>query len=382
MSNLLDMSRLQAGVLGVTLEPLAVEDVVAAGDRRARTAARARPRRVPGDPAASSWPTPALLERVLVNLIVNAVRFSPAGGQVVISASAYGEHVELRVVDRGPGIPPEAQERVFLPFQRLGDRQGVGLGLGLALSRGLTEAMGGTLTPEDTPGGGLTMIVSLRTGVLTGKGSLTRVLVVDDEPQILRALRINLRCHALRGGTSRPTAPPRCARPPTGIPTWSFSTWDCRTSTGWRSSRGCVAGRACRSSCSPAGRGSRDKVEALDAGADDYVTKPFGIDELLARIRAVTRRTGAAADEPATVRVGEHVIDLATKTVSGGVRLTPTEWHFLELLARNPGKLISQRQLLNEVWGSSYVKETHYLRQYMAQLRRKLERDPGIPHTC
>jgi two-component system KDP operon response regulator KdpE len=124
--------------------------------------------------------------------------------------------------------------------------------------------------------------------------------------------------------------------------------------------------------------GNQDKVEALDAGADDYVTKPFGIDELLARIRAVSRRTGQEEDL-APVRIGDHEIDLTTKTVSGEVRLTPTEWHILEILLRNPGKLVSQRLLLSEVWGAKYVKEFHYLRQYMAQLRRKLERDPAHP---
>ncbi|MEU7864138.1 DUF4118 domain-containing protein [Nonomuraea sp. NPDC049141] len=161
VSNLLDMSRLQAGVLGVTLEPLAIEDVVPQaiadlGPLRDRV----------HDGFSGEVPEfmadAALLERVLVNLMSNAVRFNPPDRKVVISASSYGEHVELRVIDRGPGIPAEAQERVFMPFQRLGDRQGVGLGLGLALSRGLTEAMGGTLTPEQTPGGGLTMTVSLR----------------------------------------------------------------------------------------------------------------------------------------------------------------------------------------------------------------------------
>jgi two-component system KDP operon response regulator KdpE len=206
---------------------------------------------------------------------------------------------------------------------------------------------------------------------------LTRVLVVDDEPQILRALRINLvaRHYEVAVAPDGTAALRQAAdwHPDLVILDLGLPDLDgvdvIQGLRGWTSVPIIVlSGRT----------GSPDKVDALDAGADDYVTKPFGIDELLARIRAVTRRTGAA-DEPATVRVGEHVIDLATKTVSSGVRLTPTEWHFLELLARNPGKLISQRQLLNEVWGSSYVKETHYLRQYMAQLRRKLERDPGHP---
>jgi two-component system KDP operon response regulator KdpE len=125
--------------------------------------------------------------------------------------------------------------------------------------------------------------------------------------------------------------------------------------------------------------GSQDKVEALDAGADDYVTKPFGIDELLARIRAVSRRSAVQESEFAQISIGDHVIDLVGKTVSGGVRLTPTEWRLLEILVRNPGKLITQRQLLNDVWGTGYLKETNYLRQYLAQLRRKLEPDPGHP---
>jgi two-component system, OmpR family, KDP operon response regulator KdpE len=132
--------------------------------------------------------------------------------------------------------------------------------------------------------------------------------------------------------------------------------------------------------------GSQDKVEALDAGADDYVTKPFSIDELIARIRAVTRRA-APTETPPTVQIGDHIVDLASKTVHAvestdgetDVRLTPTEWQLLEILLRNPGKLISQRQLLTEVWGPTYLRETHYLRQYMAQLRRKLEHDPAHP---
>jgi two-component system sensor histidine kinase KdpD len=162
VSNLLDMSRLQAGVLGVTLEPVAIEDVLPhavddlgpLGDRLATDIP-------PGTPEIMA--DPALLERVLGNLVANAVRHSPAGLPVLVGASRHGDRVEIRVIDRGPGIPPEAHERVFLPFQRLGDRDThTGVGLGLALSRGLTEAMGGTLTPEDTPGGGLTMTVSLR----------------------------------------------------------------------------------------------------------------------------------------------------------------------------------------------------------------------------
>ncbi|WP_043630528.1 response regulator [Nonomuraea candida] len=207
---------------------------------------------------------------------------------------------------------------------------------------------------------------------------MTRVLVVDDEPQMLRALRVNLAARqyevavAADGGTALRQAAewhPDLVILDLGLPDLD-GVEVIQGLRGWTTVPIIVlSGRA----------DSTDKVDALDAGADDYVTKPFSIDELLARVRAVTRRLGQQAEENATVQIGEHVIDLARKTISGGVHLTPTEWHFLELLLRNPGKLISQRQLLTEVWGSAYLKETHYLRQYMAQLRRKLERDPAHP---
>jgi two-component system KDP operon response regulator KdpE len=130
---------------------------------------------------------------------------------------------------------------------------------------------------------------------------------------------------------------------------------------------------------------SDEKVEALDAGADDYVTKPFGMDELLARLRAAVRRAepvGPGEDDLTTVETEGFTVDLAAKKVNRAdrdVRLTPTEWHLLEVLVRNTGRLVSQKQLLQEVWGPSYGTETNYLRVYMAQLRRKLETDPSHP---
>jgi two-component system KDP operon response regulator KdpE len=129
---------------------------------------------------------------------------------------------------------------------------------------------------------------------------------------------------------------------------------------------------------------SDEKVDALDAGADDYVTKPFEMNELLARIRAAVRRGAGrrAGDADVVVSAGPVVIDLAAGVVTRDgeqVRLTPTEYHLLEVLARNAGRLVPQAQLLREVWGPAYEKETHYLRVYVAQLRRKLERDPASP---
>ena len=127
--------------------------------------------------------------------------------------------------------------------------------------------------------------------------------------------------------------------------------------------------------------GEGDKVDALDAGADDYVTKPFGMDELLARMRAALRRA-VPGEEEAVVETLDFRADLAAKRVERDgqeIRLTPTEWQIVETLVRHPGRLITQRQLLQSVWGPQYEKETNYLRVYLAQIRRKLEPDPAKP---
>jgi two-component system, OmpR family, sensor histidine kinase KdpD len=161
VDNLLDMSRLQAGALAIFPRPAGLEEIVA----RALDDLGPPGRQVVVDIPVSLPEVrvdPAILERVIVNLTTNAIRYSPAGRPPLLNASALGDRVELRVADRGPGIPEPERDRVFVPFQRLGDTDNTtGVGLGLALSRGLTEAMGGTLEPEETPGGGLTMVLSL-----------------------------------------------------------------------------------------------------------------------------------------------------------------------------------------------------------------------------
>jgi two-component system KDP operon response regulator KdpE len=208
---------------------------------------------------------------------------------------------------------------------------------------------------------------------------MTKVLVVDDEPQILRAMWVNLTARQYEvalAATGRAALKHASVWHPDvivlelGLP--DLDGLDViHGLRGWTTIPILVlSGRV----------GSRDKIEALDAGADDYVTKPFDIEELLARIRAITRRVAdGRGSEPARVQIGDHVVDLAARTVSDGVRLTPTEWHLLELLVRNPGRLVTQRRILTEVWGEKYLTQTHYVRQYMAQLRRKLERDPARP---
>ena len=209
---------------------------------------------------------------------------------------------------------------------------------------------------------------------------MTRILVVDDDPQILRALRVNLRARgyevdaAADGAAALHAAaahPPDLVVLDLGLPDMDGADV-IRGIRGWSGVPIIVlSGRA----------EGTDKVAALDAGADDYVTKPFGVDELLARIRAVTRRVQPPDTAASSVaRIGRYTVDLRDHTITpGALRLTPTEWQLLEHLLRNPGKLITQRHLLREIWGPQYSTETNYLRQYMARLRRKLEDDPTRP---
>lgn len=161
VENLLDMSRLQAGALSLFPRPTGLDEIVAHALDNLEPLGSDIDVEIP-ESVPAVLADPAILERVVVNLTENALRYSPAGKPPLLAASALGDRVELRVIDRGPGIPEQDKERMFVPFQRLGDTDNtMGVGLGLALSRGLTEAMGGSLTAEDTPGGGLTMTVSL-----------------------------------------------------------------------------------------------------------------------------------------------------------------------------------------------------------------------------
>jgi two-component system KDP operon response regulator KdpE len=219
---------------------------------------------------------------------------------------------------------------------------------------------------------------------------VTTILIIDDEPQIVRALRINLRARqfqVLAAGSAGEALDLAAKHPPDlvildlGLPDMD-GVEVIHGLRGWTDAPIIVlSGRT----------DSTTKVEALDAGADDYITKPFGMEELLARMRAVSRRSTGERDAP-QIRLGDLVVDLAARRVTrsvqptdssggpnGDVRLTPTEWHLLEVLLRNPGKLLSRQQLLTTVWGPGYAEAAGNLRLYMAQLRRKLEPDPARP---
>ncbi len=209
---------------------------------------------------------------------------------------------------------------------------------------------------------------------------MTRVLVVDDDTALLRALAINLRARHFDVETAGDGATALRKAASTG-PDLVVLDLGLPDMDGVE----VVAGLRGWTSVPIIVLSARDtqsaKVDALDAGADDYMTKPFGMDELIARIRAALRRAAPEPTSPVLV-TPDFTVDLSAKRVTrdgAPVRLTPTEWHVLEVLVRNLGKLVTQQQLLREVWGPSYVEETHYLRVYLAQLRRKLEPEPSRP---
>ncbi|QCB93551.1 response regulator [Cellulomonas shaoxiangyii] len=211
-----------------------------------------------------------------------------------------------------------------------------------------------------------------------------RILIADDDPQILRALRITLTAqrYEIVTATSGAQAIARAIdqRPDLFMLDLGMPELDgidvIHAVRGWSDAPILVvSGRT----------GASDKVAALDAGADDYVTKPFSIEELLARIRALTRRI-AHEDADPVVTFGDATVDLSARSVTRGapgqqthVRLTPTEWKVLELLLRHPGRLVTRQTLLTDIWGSQHVSDTGYLRLYIAQLRKKLEQDPAAP---
>jgi two-component system KDP operon response regulator KdpE len=210
---------------------------------------------------------------------------------------------------------------------------------------------------------------------------MTRVLVIEDERGLRRALGINLRArgyevdlteHGRSALSAASSNPPDAVILDLGLPDID-GVEVIEGLRGWTTAPILVLS---------ARAGEPDKVVALDAGADDYVTKPFGMDELLARLRAALRRASAPEDLPA-VETAHFTVDLAAKQAldraGEPIKLTPTEWHVLEVLATHEGKLVSHRQLLQEVWGPNYGTETNYLRVYLAQLRRKLEPNPSQP---
>jgi two-component system KDP operon response regulator KdpE len=212
---------------------------------------------------------------------------------------------------------------------------------------------------------------------------MTKILVVDDDPQLLRTLHITLRGHgyeittAVDGRTALSVTAaehPDLVMLDLGLPDIDGVDVIRKLRTWTTVPIVILSGRLESSS----------KVHALDAGANDYVTKPFSVDELLARVRAATRRYTSAAETPPT-RIGEYVVDLRDRRIAlasdptQNLHLTPTEWQVLEILVRNAGRLVTQQAILEQVWGPTFIQEGGYVRQYIKYLRRKLEINPSRP---
>jgi len=212
---------------------------------------------------------------------------------------------------------------------------------------------------------------------------MSRILVVDDEKSLLRALGVHLRARGYDVDLVE-TGEAALARAATAHHDAAIVDLGLPGVDGIEVVRGLRGWTSIPVIVLSARHQHTQKIQALDAGADDYVTKPFNMEELLARLRAALRRSHPADEQAtATVVTPDFRIDMVNKNVTDAagheVRLTPTQWHLIEVLVRHPGRLVSQRQLLQEVWGPTYVDQTNYLRQFMAQLRRKLEPDPSRP---
>ena len=315
VGNLLDMSRLQTDALEILPSRVGLEEVLPAALRSLGVSDDSIELDVP-ETLPRVLADPGLLERALANVIDNAVRFSPPGVPPRVTAGAADGYVDVRVVDQGPGVPVADVERLFMPFQRLGDSSSdEGVGLGLAVAKGFVEAMGGEIEVESTPGGGL----DDRDPAAGGR--MTRILVVDDEPQILRALGTNLRARGYDVELA-PTGEAALAVAARKHPDLVVLDLGLPGIDGVEVIRGLRGWTSVPIIVLSVREGEGDKVAALDAGADDYVTKPFGMDELLARLRAALRRA-APAEEEAVVETADFTVDLAAKRVRRRRRRDP-----------------------------------------------------------
>ena len=357
------------------------------GARRGRRRRRARRARAAGHVAdrrrrttsRSCRPTPGCWNGSLANLIDNALasrRRARTGADHRRTPAPRAP--SSRSSTTGPGVPGRAARADLhaVPAPRR-PQPAVGVGLGLWPSRAASPRRWTARCAADDPRRRPDHALAAAPAALSA--AMTRVLVVDDEPGLLRALAINL-ARASTTSTSRPTATPRSPPPPASHPTSSCSTSACPTWTARGDPRACAAGPARRSSCCPPGR--TRATRSTPSTPAPTTTSPSR-SAWTSCSRGCARRCAAPArraDAPVveTARLHRRSRRQAGPTTADGdpIRLTPTEWHLLEVLVRHEGKLVGQRQLLQEVWGPAYETETNYLRVYIAQLRRKLEPEP------
>ncbi len=392
IGNLLDMTRLESGPLPTRTSLTELSDVVGSALHRASKvlASHAVQLRLEADLPLLELDD-VLFEQALFNLLDNAAKYTPTGSRITISAWREGGQVKLQVLDEGHGIPPADLERIFDKFYRAGgpDHRRAGTGLGLSICRGFIEAMGGTITAANrTDRSGAVFTIALPVPALADRqlecngmnaGPL-RILVVDDEPAILRFLRAGLsnQGYVVIEAETGHAALDQIRRKAADLVVLDLGLPDID---------GLEVIRQVRASGSVLPiivLSSRDdeeaKVASLDLGADDYVTKPFGMDELLARIRAAQRHRLQQEGEKPIFKCGDLTMDLVRRivTVRGAeVKFSPREYDLLRLLVANAGKVLTHNHILREVWGPNT--DVQYLRIYIRALRQKIEEDTERP---
>ena len=390
IANLLDMTKLEAGSFKPNTAPHDVGEIVGTAlERTSKILARHRVELEIADDLPMLELDPVLFEQVLVNLLDNAAKYAPPDTTLRISSWQEGDKVKLQVADEGSGIPPEELEPIFDKFHRAqkGDQVQAGTGLGLAISRGFVEAMGGTIVAanrSDRPGAVFThhsAYTERHNAFGNGRMSAAplKVLVVDDEPPIRKLLRMGLGTQGYQtiDAPNAKTALELIA----GKPDLVILDLGLPDMQGIELLRQIRARRQDLPIVVLSSRGDEAaKVEALDLGADDYVTKPFGMEELLARVRAALRHQLHVQGERPIFKVGDLSVDLVRRIVKVGdreVKLSPKEYDLLRVMVQHAGKVLTHKFLLGQLWAVPI--DAQYLRVYVRQLRNKIEPDPARP---
>ena len=384
VGNLLDISRLEAGAMHLHREACDVQELIGSSLEQIGTPLKNRQVKVDISPKLPLVDVDfVLFSRVLVNVIDNALKYSAPDKPVEIKAHSSSQFLDISVADRGEGIPVGDLERIFDKFYRVQRPDNVsGTGLGLSISKGIVEAHGGCIQAANRRGGGAIITVRLPLeGTLRSMNDIgLRVLVVDDERAIRRYLHAALNAQGYTvyeaSGGKDAVNMVVADRPDLIILDLGLPDMDgvevTRQLREWTHIPIIVLSVREQES---------DKIDALDAGADDYLTKPFSSGELMARMRAALRRSMDPASEP-VFKMDNLNVDLSRRQVkvSGEeISLTPTEYDLLRILVQNAGRVLTHRQLLRQVWGAAYESEAHLLRVNMSNLRRKIEPDPTRP---
>ncbi len=380
IQNLLDMTRLGHGGLKLARDWVAPGDIVGSALNRLRAVlAPYRVQAIVANDLPLLYVHAALIEQALINVLENAARFSPSHGRLRIEVSQDAAELRFAVSDEGPGIPEAEREKIFDMFYTAarGDRGGQGTGLGLAICQGMIGAHY-SCRFRDAAAGSSPCSPAVPSAMTQLQNS---ILLIDDEPQIRKFLRISLNAQGYRvleaGTGEEGLAQAALNRPDLVVLDLGLPDRDgqdiLRDLREW--SQVPVLVLSVRAS-------EGEKVLALDGGANDYVTKPFGIQEFLARVRVLLRQAAQGESPEAAVAVGPLQVDFAYRRVTlegAEVALTRKEYAVLAALARHLGRVVTQQQLLKDIWGPTHVEDTHYLRVVVGHLRQKLGDDPASP---